>query len=41
MLSPNIETFLGCEAPFNEARIVLYGAPFVPAREDDRGTESL
>ena len=28
MLSPNVETFLGCEAPFNEARIVLYGAPF-------------
>lgn len=28
MLNPNIETFLGCEASFDEARIVLYGAPF-------------
>ncbi|MBE6100110.1 MAG: agmatinase [Anaerovibrio sp.] len=28
MLSPNIETFLGCEADFAEARIVLFGAPF-------------
>lgn len=28
MLSPNIETFLGCESNFNDARIVIYGAPF-------------
>ena len=28
MLSPNIETFLGCEADLAEARIVLFGAPF-------------
>lgn len=28
MLKPNIETFLGCEAALEEARIVLYGAPF-------------
>ena len=28
MLNPNIETFLGCEAGYPEARIVLYGAPF-------------
>ena len=28
MLKTNVETFLGCEAGFNEARIVLYGAPF-------------
>ncbi|MBQ3853775.1 MAG: agmatinase [Anaerovibrio sp.] len=28
MLSPNIETFLGCEADLTEARIVLFGAPF-------------
>lgn len=28
MLSPNVETFLGCDASFDEARIVLYGAPF-------------
>ena len=28
MLNPNIETFLGCEAGYPEAWIVLYGAPF-------------
>ena len=28
MWSPNVETFLGCDAPFAEANIVLYGAPF-------------
>lgn len=28
MLSPNVETFLGCDASFDEARIVIYGAPF-------------
>lgn len=28
MLKPNIETFLGCESELEEARIVLYGAPF-------------
>ena len=27
-MRPNIETFLGCEAPYEEAKIVLYGAPF-------------
>lgn len=27
-LSPNIETFIGCDAPYEEAEIVLYGAPF-------------
>ena len=24
----NVETFLGCEGSYDEARIVLYGAPF-------------
>ncbi len=24
----NVETFIGCDAPFDEARIVLFGAPF-------------
>ncbi len=24
----NVETFIGCDAPFEEARIVLFGAPF-------------
>lgn len=28
MLQPNIETFLGCDSDYKEARIVLYGAPF-------------
>lgn len=28
MLKPNIETFIGCEATFEEAEIVLFGAPF-------------
>lgn len=28
MLKPNIETFLACDAPYEEASIVLYGAPF-------------
>ena len=28
MLRPNIETFIGCDAPYQDARIVLYGAPF-------------
>lgn len=28
MLNKNIETFLGCEANYEDARIVLYGAPF-------------
>lgn len=28
MLNKNIETFIGCEADYNEADIVLFGAPF-------------
>ena len=28
MILPNIETFIGCESSFDEASIVLYGAPF-------------
>ncbi len=28
MLSRNIETFLGCDKEFDEARIVVFGAPF-------------
>ncbi len=28
MLKPNIETFIGCDAAYEDARIVLYGAPF-------------
>ncbi len=27
-MRPNIETFIGCDAPFETARIVLFGAPF-------------
>ena len=28
MILPNIETFIGCDSSFEEAGIVLYGAPF-------------
>lgn len=28
MLSPNVETFLGCDAGYEAADLVLYGAPF-------------
>lgn len=28
MLNRNVETFIGCDADFDEARIVLFGAPF-------------
>lgn len=28
MLKDNVETFLGCDTPYGEARIVLFGAPF-------------
>lgn len=27
-MTPNIETFIGCDSPFEEANIVLFGAPF-------------
>lgn len=29
MLKPNIETFIGCDAEYCDARIVLYGAPLI------------
>ena len=29
MILPNIETFIGCESSFEEASIVLYGAPLI------------
>jgi agmatinase len=28
MMKPNIETFIGCDADYEDAHIVLYGAPF-------------
>ena len=28
MILPNIETFIGCESSFEQASVVLYGAPF-------------
>lgn len=28
MLKPNIETFIGCDSEYNDAKIVIYGAPF-------------
>lgn len=27
-MRPNIETFIGCDSPYEDARIVLFGAPF-------------
>ncbi len=27
-LHPNVETFIGCDAPYEEASVVLFGAPF-------------
>ena len=27
-MKPNIETFIACDTPFEEAKIVLFGAPF-------------
>ncbi len=27
-MKPNVETFIGCDCDYSEARIVLYGAPF-------------
>ena len=28
MLERNIETFIGCDADYEESKIVLFGAPF-------------
>ena len=28
MIQSNVETFIGCESSFEEASVVLYGAPF-------------
>lgn len=28
MISPNVETFIGCDSSYRAADIVLYGAPF-------------
>ena len=27
-MNPNVETFIGCESSYEEAEIVLFGAPF-------------
>ena len=27
-MHPNIETFIGCDSPYEAASIVLFGAPF-------------
>ena len=34
--TPNIETFIGCDADYAEAKIVLYGAPFDSTTLGDR-----
>ena len=28
MLKKNVETFLGCDSDYRDARVVLFGAPF-------------
>lgn len=28
MLRPNVETFIACDAPYEEAKVVIFGAPF-------------
>lgn len=28
MLNPNIETFIGCDSDYNDAQLVIFGAPF-------------
>ena len=27
-MNPNIETFLGCDSSYEDAKIVIFGAPF-------------
>ena len=27
-MNQNVETFIGCDCPYDEAKIVLFGAPF-------------
>ena len=27
-MNPNIETFIGCDADYDQAKLVIYGAPF-------------
>jgi agmatinase len=27
-LAPNVQTFIGCDAPYEDARVVIFGAPF-------------
>ena len=47
MILPNIENFIGCDSSFEEAGIVLYGAPFDsttsfrPGDNFDSGSSSL
>ena len=40
MLKANIETFLACDASYEEAGIVLYGAPFDSTTSYRPGTGS-
>ena len=39
MWNKNIETFLGCDADYEEARIVLFGAPLIPPLPIDRARD--
>lgn len=38
MLNKNIETYLGCDSEYNEAKIVLFGAPFDSTTSNRPGT---
>lgn len=37
MLKKNIETFLGCDREYDEAKIVLFGAPLTLQLHIDQG----
>lgn len=38
MLNKNIETFIGCDAEYEDAKIVLFGAPFDSTTSNRPGT---
>ena len=39
MLNNNIETFIACDKPYEEANIVIFGAPFDSTTSLDRGQD--
>ena len=40
MLRTNVETYLECDRDYEEADIVLFGAPLIPALPSDREPDS-